>query len=186
MQKHCSQNLTNSDGYFNQKHHHFTAHCLLLASCPSSLHRAVGQAVEGEMQKKHSLTHQLSHVHNHCLISKRPSNSSTFWEMCSFALLLRVRWELLWVKTFAHPGLESDEFENHFHSEDSREEHIENVHDVVKECWLSVVLQRGKQEGQLKNTEENRAAVDLNHLRKNKVLSQKDTTNNTISPKNDK
>ena len=31
-----------------------------------------------------------------------------------------------------HPGFESDEFKNHFHSEDSSEDHIENIHDIVK------------------------------------------------------
>lgn len=41
----------------------------------------------------------------------------------------------------AHPGFESDEFENHFHSEYSSEDHIENIHYVVKECRLAVVLQ---------------------------------------------
>lgn len=46
------------------------------------------------------------------------------------------------VRTLAtHPGFESDEFENHFHSEDSREDHIENVHHIVEHGWLAVVLQ---------------------------------------------
>lgn len=45
----------------------------------------------------------------------------------------------------AHPGFESDEFQNHFHSEDSGEDHIENVHDIVKERRLAVVLQRQRE-----------------------------------------
>ncbi len=53
-----------------------------------------------------------------------------------------------------HPGFESDEFENHFHSEDSSEDHIKNVHYIVKERRLAVVLQRGDKEGRLKKTEE--------------------------------
>lgn len=32
-----------------------------------------------------------------------------------------------------HPGFESDELENHFHSEDSGEDHIQNVHYIIKE-----------------------------------------------------
>lgn len=32
----------------------------------------------------------------------------------------------------AHPGFESDEFEDHFHSEDGGEGHVEDVHDVVE------------------------------------------------------
>lgn len=40
-----------------------------------------------------------------------------------------------------HPGFESDEFENHFHSEDSSEDHIKNVHYIVKERRLTIVLQ---------------------------------------------
>lgn len=50
-----------------------------------------------------------------------------------------------------HPGFESDEFENHFHSEDSSEDHIENVHYIVKERRLAVVLQ--KRQEQLRKTD---------------------------------
>ena len=46
----------------------------------------------------------------------------------------------------AHPGFESDEFENHFHSEDSSEDHIENVHYIVKERRLAVVLQNRQEQ----------------------------------------
>lgn len=45
----------------------------------------------------------------------------------------------------AHPGFESDELQNHFHSEDSGEDHIENVHDIVKERRLAVVLRRQRE-----------------------------------------
>ena len=45
-----------------------------------------------------------------------------------------------------HPGFESDEFKNHFHSEDSSEDHIENVHYIVKERRLAVVLQRRQEQ----------------------------------------
>lgn len=65
------------------------------------------------------------------------------------------------MKTFAHPGFESDEFENHFHSEDSSEDHVKDVHHVVKERWLSVVLQRDDKQGRLKTTEEKGAAQIL-------------------------
>lgn len=41
----------------------------------------------------------------------------------------------------AHPGFESNELQNHFHSEDSGEDHVEDVHDVIEECRLAVVLQ---------------------------------------------
>ena len=58
-----------------------------------------------------------------------------------------------------HPGFESDEFENHFHSEDSSEDHIKNVHYIVEERWLAIVLQNRDREGQLRETEENRAAI---------------------------
>lgn len=33
-----------------------------------------------------------------------------------------------------HPGFESDEFKNHFHGEDSSEDHVENVHYIVERC----------------------------------------------------
>lgn len=50
--------------------------------------------------------------------------------------------------TIAHPGFESDELQNHFHSEDSSEDHIENVHDIVKERRLAVVLRRQRESEQ--------------------------------------
>lgn len=37
-------------------------------------------------------------------------------------------------------GFESDEFEDHLHSENPREDHVEDVHGVVKQMGLTVVL----------------------------------------------
>lgn len=76
-----------------------------------------------------------------------------------------------------HPGFESNEFENHFHSEDSSEDHIKNVHYIVKECRLAVVLQKANKEGRLKKTEEKEAAIILIRtkliLDKTKILHKK-------------
>lgn len=58
-----------------------------------------------------------------------------------------------------HPRFESDEFEKHFHSEDSGEDHIKNVHYIVKECRLAIVLQKRHKEGWLKKTEEKGAVI---------------------------
>lgn len=44
-----------------------------------------------------------------------------------------------------HPGFISDEFDNHFHSEDSSEDHIKDVHYIVKGRRLAVVLQKDKE-----------------------------------------
>lgn len=51
------------------------------------------------------------------------------------------------MRTFmTHSGFESDEFENHFHSEDSSENHIKNVHYIIKRRWLAIVLQKKEKE----------------------------------------
>ena len=77
-----------------------------------------------------------------------------------------------------HPGFESDEFENHFHSEDSSEDHIKNVHYIVEERWLSVVLQRGDEETVKENWRKGSCYyfdMHLIYFRQNKDSGQKDT-----------
>lgn len=49
----------------------------------------------------------------------------------------------------AHPGFESNELQNHFHGEDSSEDHVEDVHDVIEERRLAVVLQGRRGEEKL-------------------------------------
>lgn len=46
----------------------------------------------------------------------------------------------------AHPGFESNELQKHFHSEDSGEDHVEDVHDVIEERRLAIVLRRWREE----------------------------------------
>ena len=41
-----------------------------------------------------------------------------------------------------YPGFEGDQFQNHFHSEDRGEDHVQDVHHIVKQLRLSIVLQR--------------------------------------------
>ncbi len=41
-----------------------------------------------------------------------------------------------------HPGFEGDQFENHLHSEDGSEDHIQDVHNIIEQLGLTVVLDR--------------------------------------------
>ncbi len=45
----------------------------------------------------------------------------------------------VWV---THPGFEGDQFENHLHSEDGSEDHIQDVHNIIEQLGLTVVLDR--------------------------------------------
>lgn len=43
-------------------------------------------------------------------------------------------------QTNTHSGFEGDKLEEHLHSENPREDHVEDVHGVVKHMRLTVVL----------------------------------------------
>lgn len=44
----------------------------------------------------------------------------------------------------AYPGFEGDEFEDHFHSEEAGEQHIEDIHSFAEGLRLAMMLQTHK------------------------------------------
>lgn len=46
---------------------------------------------------------------------------------------------------WTYPGFEGDQFKDHLHSEESSEEHVEDVHGIIEIFGLSMMLQRQKQ-----------------------------------------
>ncbi len=44
----------------------------------------------------------------------------------------------------AYPGFEGDEFEDHFHSEEAGEQHIEDIHSFAEGLRLAMMLQTNK------------------------------------------
>ena len=49
---------------------------------------------------------------------------------------------ILQLKRWTYPGFEGDEFKDHLHSEESSEEHVEDVHGIIEIFGLSMMLQR--------------------------------------------
>lgn len=46
------------------------------------------------------------------------------------------------LEKWTYPGFEGDQFKDHLHSEESSEEHVEDVHGSIKVFRLLIVLQR--------------------------------------------
>lgn len=44
-----------------------------------------------------------------------------------------------------YSGFEGDELEDHLHSENPSEDHVEDVHGIVEQMRLTMVLERGRQ-----------------------------------------
>lgn len=65
---------------------------------------------------------------------------TSLWGLCHCEMCERM------CAGMAHPGFESNELQNHFHSEDSGEDHVKDVHDIIEECRLAVVLKGQREE----------------------------------------
>lgn len=46
------------------------------------------------------------------------------------------------LEKWTYPGFEGDEFKDHLNSEESSEEHVEDVHGIIEIFCLSMMLQR--------------------------------------------
>lgn len=48
---------------------------------------------------------------------------------------------ILQLEKWTYPGFEGDQFKDHLHSEESSEEHVEDVHGIIEIFGLSMMLQ---------------------------------------------